>query len=144
MNSPTTPDINGLVQDCSYSIANALKLLQSYTKPSICCSPRGQTLWSIFDVVIVTYDQVIVNPTKDCWTTYIHCSLWRATEGNLSKTWYIVIWLTGTYIFDEILWISLDYNFPYCPKLKPLKHRLPVWDIDIGAKIIWRLFSNIF
>ena len=27
--------INGLVQDCSYSIANALELLQSCTKPSI-------------------------------------------------------------------------------------------------------------
>ena len=28
--------INGLVQDCSNSIANALELLQSCTKPSIC------------------------------------------------------------------------------------------------------------
>ena len=28
-------DINGLVQDCSNSIANALELLQSCTKPSI-------------------------------------------------------------------------------------------------------------
>ena len=27
---------DGLVQDCSNSIANALELLQSYTKPSIC------------------------------------------------------------------------------------------------------------
>ena len=30
------PYINGLVQDCSNSIANALELLQSCTKPSIC------------------------------------------------------------------------------------------------------------
>ena len=30
--------IDGLVQDCSNSIANALELLQSCTKPSICCS----------------------------------------------------------------------------------------------------------
>ena len=29
--------IDGLVQDCSNSIANALELLQSCTKPSICC-----------------------------------------------------------------------------------------------------------
>ena len=29
-------DINGLVQDCSNSIANALELLQSCTKPSTC------------------------------------------------------------------------------------------------------------
>ena len=28
--------IGGLVQDCSNSIANALELLQSCTKPSIC------------------------------------------------------------------------------------------------------------
>ena len=30
-------DIDGLVQDCSNSIANALELLQSCTKPSIYC-----------------------------------------------------------------------------------------------------------
>ena len=29
--------IDGLVQDCSNSIASAMELLQSYTKPSICC-----------------------------------------------------------------------------------------------------------
>ena len=29
-------DIDGLVQDCSNSIANALELLQSCTKPLIC------------------------------------------------------------------------------------------------------------
>ena len=29
-------DIDGLVQDCSNSNANALELLQSCTKPSIC------------------------------------------------------------------------------------------------------------
>ena len=29
--------LDGLVQDCSNSIANALELLQSCTKPSICC-----------------------------------------------------------------------------------------------------------
>ena len=140
MNSPTTPDIDGLVQDCSNSIAYALKLLQSYTKPSICCSPRGQTLWSILDVVIVTNDQVIVNPTKDCRTTYIHCSLWRATEGNLSKTWYIVIWLTGAYIFDEILWISVAYNSPI---VRSWNH----WNIDwlSGTLILERkLFDGYF
>ena len=29
-------DIDGLVQDCGNSIANAMELLQSCTKPSIC------------------------------------------------------------------------------------------------------------
>ena len=33
-------DIDVLVQDCSNSIANALELLQSCTKPSICFYPR--------------------------------------------------------------------------------------------------------
>ena len=32
--------IEGLVQDCSNSIANALALLQSRTKPSISCMAR--------------------------------------------------------------------------------------------------------
>ena len=35
--------MDGLVQDCSNSIANALELLQSYTKPSIwCCCASSQ------------------------------------------------------------------------------------------------------
>ena len=34
MNLQGTHDIDGLVQDCSNSIANALELLQSGTKPS--------------------------------------------------------------------------------------------------------------
>ena len=37
-------DINGLVQDCSNSIANALELLQSCTKPLI-SSQRMTTLY---------------------------------------------------------------------------------------------------
>ena len=41
-NNPITPvgqyHIDGLVQDCSNSIANTLELLQSCTKPSICLS----------------------------------------------------------------------------------------------------------
>ena len=47
-------DIDGLVQDCSNSIANALELLQSCTKPSIWVNDQDQTtaktahgLWSI-------------------------------------------------------------------------------------------------
>ena len=33
--TPSQDNIDGLVQDCSNSIANALELLQSCTKPSI-------------------------------------------------------------------------------------------------------------
>ena len=47
--------INGLVQDCSISIANALEILQSCTKPSISKIsfkfPRGQ--WSYSDMTTV-------------------------------------------------------------------------------------------
>ena len=38
--------IDGLVQDCSNSIANALALLQSCTKPSICTSTDLYSQWS--------------------------------------------------------------------------------------------------
>ena len=34
----TEANTNGLVQDCSNSIANALELLQSCTEPSICAA----------------------------------------------------------------------------------------------------------
>ena len=33
-----SPYIDGLVQDCSISIANTLEILQSCAKPSICCN----------------------------------------------------------------------------------------------------------
>ena len=36
--------INGLVQDCSNSIANAMELLQSCTKPSGCCESWWSTV----------------------------------------------------------------------------------------------------
>ena len=46
--------IDGLVQDCSNSIANALELLQSFTKPSI-------YFWQI----IIIYCQVSnIRPTQ--------------------------------------------------------------------------------
>ena len=39
-------DINGLVQVCSISIANALEILESCTKPSI-YHVYGQVIWLI-------------------------------------------------------------------------------------------------
>ena len=35
-------DVNGLVQDCSISIANVLEILQSCTEPSICVVPDSK------------------------------------------------------------------------------------------------------
>ena len=46
MRSKSILDINGLVQDCSISIANALEILQSCTKPSI---------WSMIIAIPVQY-----------------------------------------------------------------------------------------
>ena len=40
--------IDGLVQDCSNSIGNAMELLQSYTKPSLYC-------WAIYLKADVTF-----------------------------------------------------------------------------------------
>ena len=37
--------LDGLVQDCSNSIANALELLQSCTKPSICSAALSYQTW---------------------------------------------------------------------------------------------------
>ena len=57
-----TQHIDGLVQDCSNSIANALESLQSYTKPSICDTkqPVGNngwqpemSLWMVHNMLIV-------------------------------------------------------------------------------------------
>ena len=38
--------INGLVQDCSISIANALKILHSCTKPSLCLLHNWMHIWT--------------------------------------------------------------------------------------------------
>ena len=47
--------INGLVQDCSNSIANALELLQSSTKPSIyTCFSRTQFIWKFLHHKLLT------------------------------------------------------------------------------------------
>ena len=41
---------DGLVQDCSNSIANALELLQSYRKPSIQCG--ASFTWSVLSKIL--------------------------------------------------------------------------------------------
>ena len=38
--------INGLVQNCSISIANALEILQSCTKPSLCLLHNWMRVWT--------------------------------------------------------------------------------------------------
>ena len=70
-------DVNGLVQDCSNSIANALELLQSCTKPSMCY----QTILLVF---LVLY----------CITwTFIYHWKWRQWQQNQMDltTWAIKV-----------------------------------------------------
>ena len=47
--------IDGLVQDCSNSIANALELLQSCTKPSICPWPHCNVKLIVYCICIYMY-----------------------------------------------------------------------------------------
>ena len=57
--------VDDLVQDCSNSIANALELLQSFTKPSM----WSTKYWSLCSGVYVWNDQVM-NKLRDVflWT----------------------------------------------------------------------------
>ena len=56
--------INGLVQDCSNSIANALELLQSCSKPSICQLLDGM------------YVSAVVGPSYHWWCLELIASCW--------------------------------------------------------------------
>ena len=58
---------DGLVQDCSNSIANALELLQSCTKPSICCT---------LEPASVRCDRAFIEPmycNKPSSAHWLHC-----------------------------------------------------------------------
>ena len=65
--------IDGLVQDCSNSIANALELLQACTKPSICCYKYID--WSIIEVMCqitrLNSNLVFVNCVLHCTTRWV-------------------------------------------------------------------------
>ena len=52
--------IDALVQDCSNSIANALELLQSYTKLSVC--RMGYTRFFLVLYLLWLYFQIVVDP----------------------------------------------------------------------------------
>ena len=70
-----TTNINGLVQDCSISIANALEILQSYTEPSICSC---NSCFSAFcSEIFLNSNPAIVNSllSSKCHVTtdLVHC-----------------------------------------------------------------------
>ena len=55
-------NVNGLAQDCSNSIANALELLQSCAKPSTCISIFRNFdgyHWHVYMLVLVTWSNSI-------------------------------------------------------------------------------------
>ena len=74
--------IDGLVQDCSYSIANALELLHSCAKPSIytrMAMPNKQPLWHRHNLgLLYSYEPYCQNLVSACrheliiWTSIYH------------------------------------------------------------------------
>ena len=57
---------DGLVQDCSNSIPNALELLQSCTKPSIWVVPKNAPSWANPEVVFSVTLAHVDNHKKPC------------------------------------------------------------------------------
>ena len=69
----TFEEIDGLVQDCSNSIAYALELLQSCTKPA-----------NAFDILLVHWDMA---PLPSNWTGLIH-----EIRANRKLFFYLQFW----------------------------------------------------
>ena len=63
-------DIDGLVQDCSNSIANALELLQFCTKPSISSILNIALIYNEISLGYIS-SVIIVLPTAMCWNSAI-------------------------------------------------------------------------
>ena len=75
-------DIDGLAQDCSNSSANALELLQSYTKPLI-CPVQGY----------VVFRQIKLHSFPHAFSVpFIQCSLWFPSTSLLSGKCHGLTW----------------------------------------------------
>ena len=113
---------NGLVQDCSNSIANALELLQFCTKPSIC-------FWSHFVVYL------LANESRSFYflITAPHFSLSQNILLILCCFWdHSIFYVTNFAFFSQHLWVQIssficNFTFsvhvlsPYCTIFNPLK-----------------------
>ena len=76
--------IDGLVQDCSNSIANAMELLQSCTKPSICTVLEIHIIWwwkHLKSIISALYPQSAVFISQDQSLP----KNWHKTSHNLVK-----------------------------------------------------------
>ena len=83
--------LNGLVQDCSISIANALEILQSCTKPSSRISDFHDKAWgSLYRGMEVTSNrrQSVQNPRRVSSTS---AGLWRDCAAALAVTYGLVL-----------------------------------------------------
>ena len=90
------PPIDGLEQDCSNSIANALELLQSCTKPSIWTIPTGHvTEWPLlgllpwYPIAHVKSLQLIWRLGTGRWNLLV--SDLQMNFSNLTK-WMLSVW----------------------------------------------------
>ena len=80
--------IEGLAQDCNNSIANALELLQSCAKPSICChTPFTGLVSFLFQIPAVRWP--VISQTSRCVGTWmwqwVWSSGWERGSGTVSS-----------------------------------------------------------
>ena len=88
--------IDGLVQDCSNSIANALELLQSYTKPWIWNHRSG----------------ALPVEAMACYLTVITLNTLRPRQNGCHFADNIFKWI----FFNEKVWISIKISLKFVPQ----------------------------
>ena len=91
-------NIDGLVQDCSNSIADTLELLQSCTKPSI-----HDNLFGLTNTWNVDHTQVTV-PILDCWRTVVE-TIKIFSDGKHSDK-DLQLWCEAFRMRDLHLWLE--------------------------------------
>ena len=75
MDSLDRTQVDGIVQDCSNSIANALELLQSYTKPCMQC-------WKRFHAMTPSFSSYCLH-APDRYLQYFYCNIRELLEWGL-------------------------------------------------------------
>ena len=89
--------IDGLVQDCRISIANALEILQSYTKPSKCVLKTPP--YTIFIEMYSVYSQ---------WTERNHrngCNIFKESFKYLSRV--SIVYFLISFTLHSLSWIDM-------------------------------------
>ena len=126
--------IDGLVQDCSNSIANALELLQSWAKSS-----TWYWLFNIGELLSVYLNSFDLCHGK--WWSILHVN---AVQGPLLLTWIILIptWISN-HICNEV-WDEITQTFPKLQRLHRWSLGMDKWFHPILYKgCDYRQVSNI-